>query len=147
MAQAPHASEYRHRRLGRRSSAGRWLGGGERARASECLAPGGDHLHVDTAAFLGAVAAFTGLGGPIYLAVSALGGLGMVVLAVRLVFSRAGEPAPPLPAGRKEGLYDVRLAARPARDLFAFSLLYLFVLFAALLVERIPIVHGLVTGA
>ncbi len=96
---------------------------------------------------LGVAPAFTGLGGPIYLVVSALGGLGMVVLAVRLVFSRAGEPAPPLPVGREEGLYDVRLTARPARDLFAFSLLYLFVLFAALLVERIPIIHDLVARA
>ena len=34
-------------------------------------------------------------------------------------------------------------AARPARDLFAFSLLYLFGLFAALLVERTPLIAGL----
>ncbi len=92
---------------------------------------------------LGVAPAFTGLGGPIYLAVSALGGLGIVVLAIRLAFSQAGDPAPPMPEGRKEGLYDVRAAARPARDLFAFSLLYLFALFAALLVERLPIVARL----
>ena len=67
----------------------------------------------------------------------------MVVLAIRLAFSQAGEPAPPMPEGRKEGLYDVRAAARPARDLFAFSLLYLFALFAALLVERLPFVASL----
>jgi protoheme IX farnesyltransferase len=85
----------------------------------------------------------TGLGGPIYLVVSALGGAGLLLLAVRLVRSHAGEPAPPLPAGRKEGLYDVRVAARPARDLFAFSLLYLFALFAALLIERTPLVAAL----
>lgn len=96
---------------------------------------------------LGVAPAFTGLGGPIYLSVSVLGGLGMVTLAIRLLLSRAGEPAPPLPVGRNEGLYDVRLAARPARDLFACSLLYLFMLFAALLVERIPIVHGLMARA
>ena len=92
---------------------------------------------------LGVAPAFTGLAGPIYLAVAAIGGLGMVALAVRLVRSHAGDPAPPLPAGRKEGLYDVRTAARPARDLFAFSILYLFGLFAALLVERAPIMTGL----
>ena len=85
----------------------------------------------------------TGLGGPIYLAVAALGAAGLLILAWRLVRSHAGEPAPPLPAGRKEGLYDVRVAARPARDLFAFSLLYLFALFAALLIERTPLIAGL----
>jgi protoheme IX farnesyltransferase len=87
----------------------------------------------------GVIPAFTGLGGPIYLAVALLAGAGLVIAAMRLAFSQAGEPAPPLAAGRKEGLYDVRLAARPARDLFAFSLVYLFVLFAALLAERLPL--------
>jgi protoheme IX farnesyltransferase len=88
---------------------------------------------------LGLAPAFTGLGGPIYLTVSALGGLGLVALAVRLAMSPAGDPAPSSPpSARTEGLYDVRVAARPARDLFAFSLVYLFSLFAALLVERLP---------
>jgi protoheme IX farnesyltransferase len=87
---------------------------------------------------LGLAPAFTGLGGPIYLAVSAIGGLALLTLAARLAFSHAGDPAPPLPAGRREGLYDVRLAARPARDVFAGSLLYLFALFATLLVEHTP---------
>jgi protoheme IX farnesyltransferase len=89
---------------------------------------------------LGVAPAFTGLGGPIYLAVSAIGGLALVVLAARLALSHAGEPAPPLPAGRREGLYDVRLVARPARDMFAGSLLYLFALFAALLMEHTPLI-------
>src|SRR5207248_9524460 len=92
---------------------------------------------------LAVLPAFTGLGGPIYLAVSTLGGLCLVALAVRVAISHAGEPAPPLPAGRKEGLYDVRLAARPARDMFAFSLLYLFALFLALLIERLPPIAAL----
>jgi protoheme IX farnesyltransferase len=92
---------------------------------------------------LGVAPAFTGLGGPIYLAGSSLGAVGLLVLAVRLAMSRAGEPGSPLPASGKEGLYDVRLAARPARDLFAFSLLYLFGLFAALLVERLPFMAAL----
>ena len=95
---------------------------------------------------VGIAPAFTGLGGPIYLVVSAIGGLILTALAVRLVFSRAGDAAPLLPAGRKEGLYDVRAAARPARDLFAFSLLYLFGLFAALLIERAPMIAHLVQG-
>jgi protoheme IX farnesyltransferase len=88
---------------------------------------------------LGVAPAFTGLGGPIYLVVAAVAGAGLVILAIRLALSRAGEEAPPLGPGRKEGLYQVRLASRPARDLFAFSLLYLFVLFAALLAERLPL--------
>ena len=95
---------------------------------------------------LGVVPAFTGLGGPIYLSVAVLGGLGLVTLATRLLFSQAGEPSPPMPAGRTEGLYDVRLAARPARDLFVFSLLYLFALFAALLIERLPAMVAPVLG-
>jgi protoheme IX farnesyltransferase len=88
---------------------------------------------------LGLAPAFAGLGGPLYLGVSGIGGLALVVLAVRLALSHAGDPAPPLPAGRREGLYDVRLAARPARDVFAGSLFYLFALFAALLVEHTPL--------
>ncbi len=87
---------------------------------------------------LGLAPAFTGLGGPIYLGVAALGGAGLLGLAIRLALSRAGDPAPPLPEGRKEGLYDVRATARPARDLFLFSMIYLFGLFAALLGERLP---------
>ena len=63
--------------------------------------------------------AFTGLGGWLYLAVAALGGLAFVALAVRL----ANGPA------------ETETRATPGR-LFGFSILYLFALFAALLVER-----------
>jgi protoheme IX farnesyltransferase len=75
----------------------------------------------------------TGLGGPAYLAVAALGGLVFLALAVRLARSRAGESM----GERKEGLYDVRAGARDARNLFAFSILYLTLLFATLLGERL----------
>jgi len=75
----------------------------------------------------------TGLGGPLYLAVSAIGGLVFMALAVRLGFSRAGDAVDE----RADGLYDVKPAARHARNLFAFSILYLTALFAALLVERL----------
>jgi len=92
---------------------------------------------------LGVAPAFTGLGGPIYLAVSAIGGLSLVILAARLFLSHAGDPAPAAPAGQAGGLYDVRLAARPARDLFVASLVYLFALFAALLVEHTPLLAAL----
>ncbi|MEI9965834.1 MAG: heme o synthase [Caulobacteraceae bacterium] len=77
--------------------------------------------------------AFTGLGGPIYLATSAAGGAMFLLLAVRLAFSRAGETLEP----REDGLYGVKADARPARNLFAFSILYLFLLFAALLGEHL----------
>ena len=78
--------------------------------------------------------AFTGLGGPIYLTVSAVGGLVFLLLAVRLVRSRAGEAG-----GQRndDGLYDVRAGARDARNLFAFSILYLSLLFATLLGEHL----------
>ncbi len=92
---------------------------------------------------LGVIPAFTGLGGPIYLAVASIAGAGLAILAIRLAYSQAGDVAPPAAPGVKEGLYDVRLGARPARDLFFFSLVYLFALFAALLVERLPLLASL----
>lgn len=82
--------------------------------------------------------AVVGLGGPVYLAVSVLGGLGFLGLALRLYRSRAGdEPDKAEAVGREAALYDVRVQAKPARDLFAFSILYLMALFAALLVEAL----------
>ncbi|MBU4040015.1 MAG: heme o synthase [Alphaproteobacteria bacterium] len=85
-----------------------------------------------------------GLGGYLYLAVSAIGGLGFLFLAVRLWRSRAGDqPDKAEAVGREAALYDVRAEAKPARNLFAFSILYLMALFAALLVESIAAVPGL----
>ncbi len=78
--------------------------------------------------------AFTGLGGLGYLAVSTLGGLVFLLLAWRLYRSRAGEAADPR---NDDGLYDVRAGARDARNLFAFSILYLALLFATLLAEHL----------
>ncbi len=65
----------------------------------------------------------TGLGGWIYLAAATLLGAGFAVLAVRVLRSRAGE-ADATDADRKA-----------ARGLFAFSILYLFALFAVLMLE------------
>jgi protoheme IX farnesyltransferase len=79
------------------------------------------------------IPALSGLGGPAYLAVSGLGGLLFLTLAVRLFLSRAGDAADPR---MDAGLYDVRAAAKDARNLFAFSILYLFLMFAALLAEH-----------
>jgi protoheme IX farnesyltransferase len=80
------------------------------------------------------VPAFTGLGGAAYLAVAGLGGLVFLLLAVRLFRSHAGESADPR---EDDGLYDVRAGAKDARNLFAFSILYLTLLFATLLVEHL----------
>ena len=77
--------------------------------------------------------AFTGLGGPAYLATAAIGGAGFLVFATRLALSRSGDSPDP----REAGLYDVKAAAKPARNLFAFSILYLFTLFLALLAEHL----------
>ncbi|HLK24657.1 MAG TPA: heme o synthase [Caulobacteraceae bacterium] len=74
--------------------------------------------------------AATGLGGAVYLAVAASGGVIFLVLAARLARSHAGDQR-----GGAEGLYQVK-GPKEARDLFAVSIAYLFLLFAALLVER-----------
>jgi protoheme IX farnesyltransferase len=83
--------------------------------------------------------AFTGLGGALYLGVAGVGGLVFLLLAWRLFRSQAGEI--PDPAHRDprndDGLYDVRAGARDARNLFAFSILYLALLFATLLGEHL----------
>jgi protoheme IX farnesyltransferase len=80
--------------------------------------------------------AFTGLGGPVYLAVAALGGLVFLLLAWRLLRSKAGD-AHDERLESEDRLYAVRAGARDARNLFAFSILYLTLLFAALLGEHL----------
>ncbi|WP_312135199.1 heme o synthase [Brevundimonas sp. BH3] len=84
---------------------------------------------------------FVGVGGVIYGVVSITGGLFFLYLALRLWRSRAGDQPDKADAvGREAALYDVRLEAKPARNLFAFSILYLMALFSALLVEQLPII-------
>ena len=75
---------------------------------------------------------FTRLGHMLYAAVAFGGGAAFLILAVRLWRSQAGEQAQPGP----DGLYSVKPGAREARDLFAYSILYLTLLFAALLAEH-----------
>jgi len=90
---------------------------------------------------LGVAPAFTGLGGAAYLAVSVLSGVMFLLLAVRLWRSKAGESPDPRTT---DGLYDVRAGAKDARNLFAFSILYVTLLFATLLVEHLaglPALH------
>ena len=78
--------------------------------------------------------AATGLGGAVYLTVAALGGGLFLLLAWRIRSGRAGDAADPRVT---DGLYDVRAAARDARNLFAYSILYLTLLFATLLGEHL----------
>lgn len=80
------------------------------------------------------VPAFTGLGGLTYLAVAAMGGLVFLILAWRVFRSRAGER---IGERNDDGLYDVKASSKDARNLFAFSILYLTLLFATLLAEHL----------
>jgi heme o synthase len=79
--------------------------------------------------------AFTGLGGLAYLIAATGGGVAFLILAVRLAASRAGDKAGE--RTRDGALYDVKAASSPARNLFAFSILYLFLIFGVLLGEHV----------
>lgn len=68
---------------------------------------------------LGLVPVAMGFGGVAYAVIATLGGLGMLALAVQVYRLRDGEPA-----------------MKVAQQLFAFSILYLFLLFATLLAEH-----------
>jgi protoheme IX farnesyltransferase len=83
---------------------------------------------------LALVPAFTGLGGPLYLTLATCGGLAFMGLAARLARSRAGDGP---------GTEAIAPSVRPARDLFRFSILYLFLLFAALICERVAAIAPL----
>ena len=82
------------------------------------------------------IPAFTGLGGPAYLCVAGLGGLVFLLLAYRVFRSKAGD-APDERIEGEDRLYAVRAGSKDARNLFAFSILYLTLLFASLLVEKL----------
>jgi len=82
------------------------------------------------------IPAFTGLGGPIYLTIAAVGGAVFLLLAWRVFRSKAGD-APDERVEGEDRLYAVRAGAKDARNLFAFSILYLTLLFAALLGEHL----------
>lgn len=76
----------------------------------------------------------TGLGGPIYAVVAGALNLGFVALAFKVWRSRAGEQAD---SADEASLYAVKVGDLAARNLFAFSLLYLFVIFGALAAESL----------
>ncbi|MEE2566008.1 heme o synthase [Hyphobacterium marinum] len=77
---------------------------------------------------------FTGLGGALYAVASVGGGALFLIMAVRVWQSKAGEAG----SAEEGALYAVRKGDRHARDLFAYSIGYLALLFAALIAE-----HGL----
>jgi protoheme IX farnesyltransferase len=77
-------------------------------------------------AVVSAAPVFTGLGGALYAFGAALLNLGFVALAYKVWQSRAGERDEVQP----ESLYDVQKGDRAARNLFAYSILYLFAIFA-----------------
>jgi protoheme IX farnesyltransferase len=96
-------------------------------------------------ALVGVAPVFTGLGHIIYAAVSIVGGATFLGLAARLLLSKSGDA----PAIGPDGLYSLKAGSREARDLFAFSILYLLLLFAALLVEHAvtgPLLPGGILG-
>ena len=77
---------------------------------------------------------FTGLGGAFY-AVAAIGlNAGFLALAFKVWRSRAGEREE---ASDEASLYEVQKGDRAARNLFAYSILYLFAIFGVLAAEGI----------
>lgn len=77
--------------------------------------------------------AFLGLGGLVYGVISTVGGLGFLYFSFRVWRSKAGDH----PEGGEISLYQVKVEAKTARDLFAYSIGYLTVLFATLLVTHL----------
>jgi heme o synthase len=73
-----------------------------------------------------------GLGGLVYALVSGLGGLVFIYMTLRVTMSRAGDH----PEGGELSLYDVKQESQPARNLFAYSIFYMTLLFATLLLEH-----------
>ena len=86
-------------------------------------------------AALGFAPVLTGLGGIAYAVVSGLLGIGFVYLSWRVLASEAGNT---VEADNPDLYAAVAVGNRHARNLFAYSILYLFALYAALLVERLP---------
>ena len=86
---------------------------------------------------LAAIAAapiFTGLGGPIFAVFSIALNLAFLALAFKVWTSRAGETAD---TSDEASLYAVKLGDRAARNLFAYSIIYLFAIFGVLALETL----------
>ena len=81
---------------------------------------------------LGASPWLLGYAGPLYGIVAVAGGAAMIALALRIYRNRA-------PAGNKDTAAggEPRQAHAASKQMFAFSILYLFLLFAMLLADRL----------
>ena len=77
---------------------------------------------------------FTGLGGPIFAVFSIALNLAFLALAFKVWTSRAGETAD---TSDEASLYAVKLGDRAARNLFAYSIIYLFAIFGVLALETL----------
>ena len=77
---------------------------------------------------------FTGLAGNLYAAFAVLLNIGFLALAFKVWKSRAGEKAD---AADEASLYDVTEGDRAARNLFAYSIIYLFATFGVLAAEAL----------
>ena len=77
---------------------------------------------------------FTGLAGNLYAAFAVLLNIGFLALAFKVWKSRAGEKAD---ASDEASLYDVTAGDRAARNLFAYSIIYLFATFGVLAAEAL----------
>ena len=75
---------------------------------------------------------FTGLAGNLYAAFAVLLNLGYLALAFKVWKSRAGEIAD---SADEASLYEVKSGDRAARNLFAYSIIYLFATFGVLAAE------------
>ena len=87
--------------------------------------------------FLAAIAIapiFTGLGGPIFTVFSIVLNLAFLVMAYKVWTSRAGEIAD---SADEASLYAVKSGDRAARNLFAYSIIYLFAIFGVLALETV----------
>jgi len=76
----------------------------------------------------------TPLGSPLYIGVASLLNLAFLVLALRVWRSKAGDNATGLD---EASLYKVRTGEKVARNLFAYSIVYLFALFGAIAAGQI----------
>jgi len=75
---------------------------------------------------------FTGLAGNLYAAFAVLLNIGYLALAFKVWKSRAGEIAD---SADEASLYEVKAGDRAARNLFAYSIIYLFATFGVLAAE------------
>jgi len=77
---------------------------------------------------------FTGLAGNLYAAFAVLLNIGFLALAYKVWTSRAGEIAD---SADEASLYEVKSGDRAARNLFAYSIIYLFASFGVLAAEAL----------